>query len=424
MDAVCHDALVERVLSYLPFVVYDGKARSFVLCTQRGYVDATGLDLEHQHVRFSTLCTAIVKNRNVDAAWQALCPSEQEIIHLVCPETRGSEGCRALKERLTSIEAVQRLVAFLQFASYEGQACLGLTLQTWRLLQFIAASIKGGSRSSQWTSEAWKMLLLDEQEAWMKKFGPGVPNPKEIKTSLGGAYMHPYLDPLVNCQKRRDLLAFHALVLKSIGKIPEASSLPENKWRAVRALRALVDRDESPFPLSLVALFVDDVVAVSALRDYFAFWIGEKKASVFKEYDGKFWQGHPATVYYATRVIQRYTRLKSSMVRFQRFQYPKLGNCCYCDVMALYCKDCLELKSIPNFTHPPPGRSVAIDINADSVVCQLCKSTRVIEVPLFEPCNPSVGLSLSHPDRQPLHICDGSPFCFIKTSYLGSCGTC
>lgn len=144
MDAVFHDALVERVVSYLPFVVYEGKARSFVLCTQRGYVDATGLDLEHQHVRFSTLCTAILKNRNVDAAWQALCPTEQETIHLVCPETRGSDGCRALKERLTSIEAVQRLVAFLQFVSYEGQASLNLTRQTWRLLQFIAASIKGG----------------------------------------------------------------------------------------------------------------------------------------------------------------------------------------------------------------------------------------------------------------------------------------
>lgn len=353
MDAVFHDALVERVVSYLPFVVYEGKARSFVLCTQRGYVDATGLDLEHQHVRFSTLCTAILKNRNVDAAWQALCPTEQETIHLVCPETRGSDGCRALKERLTSIEAVQRLVAFLQFVSYEGQASLNLTRQTWRLLQFIAASIKGGSRSLQWTSDAWNALLLDEQEAWMKKFGPGVPNPKEIKTSLSEAYMHPYLDPLVNCQKRRDLLAFHALVLKTMGKIPEASSLPENKWRTVRALRGLVDRDASPFPLALVALFVEDAVAVSALRDYFAFWIGEKKASVFKEYDGKFWQGHPATLYYVTHVIQRYNRLKSSVVRFQRFQHPKRGNCCYCDVMALYCKDCLEIKSIPNFSHPP-----------------------------------------------------------------------
>lgn len=424
MDAVFHDALVERVVSYLPFVVYEGKARSFVLCTQRGYVDATGLDLEHQHVRFSTLCTAILKNRNVDEAWQALCPTEQETIHLVCPETRGSDGCRALKERLTSIEAVQRLVAFLQFVSYEGQASLNLTRQTWRLLQFIAASIKGGSRSLQWTSDAWNALLVDEQEAWMKKFGPGVPNPKEIKTSLSEAYMHPYLDPLVNCQKRRDLLAFHALVLKTMGKIPEASSLPENKWRAVRALRALVDRDASPFPLALVALFAEDAVAVSALRDYFAFWIGEKKASVFKEYDGKFWQGHPATLYYVTHVIQRYTRLKSSVVRLQRFQHPKRGHCCYCDVMALYCKDCLEIKSIPNFSHPPPGRSVAIDINANRVVCQLCKSARVIDIPLFKPRNPSVGLSLSHPDRQPLHICDGSPFCFMKTSYLGSCGTC
>lgn len=404
MDAVFHDALVERVVSYLPFVVYEGKARSFVLCTQRGYVDATGLDLEHQHVRFNTLCTAILKNRNVDAAWQALCPTEQETIHLVYPETRGSDGCRALKERLTSIEAVQRLVAFLQFVSYEGQASLNLTRQTWRLLQFIAASIKGGSRSLQWTSDAWNALLVDEQEAWMKKFGPGVPNTKEIKTSLSEAYMHPYLDPLVNCQKRRDLLAFHALVLKTMGKIPEASSLPENKWRAVRALIALVDRDASPFPLALVALFAEDAVAVSALRDYFAFWIGEKKASVFKEYDGKFWQGHPATLYYVTHVIQRYTRLKSSVVRFQRFQHPKRGNCCYCDVMALYCKDCLEIKSIPNFSHPPPGRSVAIEINAHRVVCQLCKSARVIDIPLFEPRNPSVGLSLSHPDRQPLHI--------------------
>lgn len=424
MDSIFYDALVERVLSYLPFVVYDGKARWFVLCTQRGYVDASGLDLEHQHIRLSTLCKAILKDRNVDAAWEALCRSERETIHFVFPETRGDKGCRVLRERLSSVEDVQRLVALLQFVSYEGRASLNSSLQTWRLLQFLAASIKGGNRSSQWTTDAWNKLSLDEQEAWMKRFGPDVHTPKEIKTALDEAYAPPYLDTLANCQKRQDLLTFHALVLKTMGKVPDAAPLPEIHWRTVRTLRVLVDRDKSPFPLALVALFVEDGVTVSALQDYFAFWIGEKNATVFKEWGGKFWQGHPETHWYVTHVIRRYARLKSSVARIVKFRDPKRGHCCSCQTMALYCKECLEIKTIPNFSHPPPGRSIAVDINANRVVCQLCNSIRVVGIPLFEPRNPSMTLSLSHPDRHPLHICDGSPFCFVKTSYFGSCGTC
>lgn len=84
-------------------------------------------------------------------------------------------------------------------------------------------------------------------------------------------------------------MVFYTFVFKTIGKVFEVSFLSENKWRIVRVLRVLIDRDVSSFFFVLVVLFVEDVVVVFVLRDYFVFWIGEKKAFVFKEYDGKFW---------------------------------------------------------------------------------------------------------------------------------------
>lgn len=431
MDPVVYEALLERAISYLPFVNYDGKAGLFVLSTQRGYVDANGLVLEHQHVRLSKLVTAIFRDRNVDVAWEALSHTERLTIYVTCPETRGSDGCQALGSVIASPKDVHRLVALLQFVAYEGNRALIRTLQTWRFVQFVAAVLKGGSRSSQWTTDAWNQLMREEQDAWRLKFGPRAHKPKEIKAKLSkrwiqGAQGGTYLEPLAICQKRRDLLAFHALVLKTTGQVPEVPTLPNMRWTAVRALTALVDKDVSPFPLALVALFVEveDVEVVSALRDYMAFWRGDKTASVFKRWNKTFWQGHPTAIYYVTHVIRRYSRLKSSFVRLVEFSHPKRRTCCPCEIAALYCKNCLEIKSIPNFVHPPPGRSIALDINADRVVCQLCKSTRIIRVPLFDPLNPSVSLSLSHPDRQPLHICDGSPFCLVKTSHIGTCSTC
>ena len=428
MESTVFDALLERAMTYLPFVVYDGNTRGFVLCLQRGYVDAAGLALEHQHVRFSNLCSAILKERNVDAAWEALEPSERQVIHLACPETRDA-GCRTLKPRLSTKTDLYRLVALLQFVAYEGHAILSPILQTWRLVQFVAAAVKGGSRASQWSLDAWQHLTLEERDAWKARFGSNEYKPKDIKRELTTFCAqqernHPYLDALATCQKRRDLLAFHALVLKTAGPIPEKTVLPEVTWRTTRALRVLVDRDKSPFPLAMVAMVVHDGTVVSALRDYFAFWRGHKSATVFKRWDHAFWQGKPTALYYVTRVVRRYARLRSSLARFVSFSQPKRGECCPCETTALYCKDCLELKSIPNFSHPPPGRAIAFDVNADRVVCQLCKSTRIIGVPLFNSLNPSTTLSLSHPDRNPLHICDGSPLCFVKTSYTGTCRSC
>lgn len=74
-----------------------------------------------------------------------------------------------------------------------------------------------------------------------------------------------------------------------IGKVFEVLFLLENKWCIVCVLRVLIDRDVSLFFFVLVVLFVEDVVVVFVLWDYFVFWIGEKKVFVFKEYDGKFW---------------------------------------------------------------------------------------------------------------------------------------
>lgn len=424
MGPVIRDALLERAVSYLPFVVYDGKAGLFALCKQSGYVDATGLDLEHQHIRFINLCSTVFHERNVNAAWLTLCRSEQETIRSIYPESNPSDGCRALRSELFSMKDVHRLVALLQFVSFEGLVSVHNTLQTWRLVQFLAAALKGGSRSSQWTMDAWNRLTVHERDAWRKTFGPSVSTPKEIKTAINESWINPYLDALAICQKRRDLLTFNALILKTAGKVPETPNLPAISWSTVRALKVLVDRDKSPFPLALLALFIEDVEVVAAFRGYFAFWRGEKTASVFKQWDGKFWQGHPTSLFYMTQVLRRYARLRSNRARFVGLDYPKRGESCPCETSALYCKDCLEIKSIPNFSHPPPGRSIALDVNANRVVCQLCRSTRVIRVPLFNPENPSVTLSLSHPDRQPLHICYGSPFCYVKTSYLSCCGTC
>lgn len=428
MGTVLPDALLERVMTYVHFVVYDSKARLFVLCVQRGYVDATGLGLEHQHVRFSNLCSAIFKDKTKAArsAWEALAHTERQVIHLVCPET--TTDYLVLKEtRFVSTTDIYRLIALWQFVAYEGHADLARILQSWRFLQVVAAAVKGGNRASQWILNAWQQLTPEEQNAWQESFGPQTYyKAKEIKRQLTTTLGVPF-DALTICPNRRDLLAFHDLVLKTTGSWSSSvSSIPGVTWRATRALTALVDSDKSPFPLAMVALFVNDEAVVSALRDYLAFWRGYKTPAVFKRWDGSFWQERPAALYYVNHVVRRYARLKSSLVRFVAFGQPKRGEeqWCPCDTTALYCKDCLEIKSIPNFSHPPPGRSLAFDVNANRVVCQLCKSTRVIGVPLFNPRNPSTTLTLSHPDRAPLHICDGSPFCFIKTSYTGTCRTC
>lgn len=430
MERVVDDALLERVVTYIPFVVYDGKARWFVLDIQRGYVDAAGLELEHQHVRFTNLFSAVMKGRNIESAWQALEHSEHQAIHLISPETTEIETrYEALKKRLSSKMEMHRQVALVQFVTYEGHGDMCRIERTWRLLQLVAATVKGGSRALQWSANAWQLLSPEEQNSWTARFGPSGSKPNEVKKqieALFDGYLddHPYLNYLAICQKRCDLLAFHAVVLKNIGQVPKVTEVPGVTWASCRALRAIVDRDDCPFPLALVPLFVEDGDIAFALRDYLGFWRGEKPATVFKRWDGPFWQSKPTAVFYATLVVQRYARLKSSLVRFVPFHQPKRGSSCPCQTTALYCKDCLELKSIPNFSHPPPGRSIALDMNANKVVCQLCKSPRIIRVPLFNSLNPSTSLSISHPDRFPLHICNGSPLCFVKTSYVGSCRAC
>lgn len=430
MERAIDNALLEKVLTYIPFVVYDGKARSFVLCVHRGYVDATGLGLEHQHVRFAKLLSAVVKGQDIQAAWEALEHSERQALHLACPEmTIVETDCSVLKTRLSSNTEVHQLVAFFQFVAYEGHCDMALIGRTWRVLQLVAAAVKGGTRALQWTTKAWQRLTTEEQDSWTRQFGPLGHEPKEMKKQLKtfcSRYVddHPYLDDLAICEKHYDLLAFHALVQKTIGSVPKMTQIPGVTWATRRALKAIVDKDNVPFPLAVVALVVDDGDVVSALRDYLGYWRGKESNAVFKKWDGEFWQGKPAAVFYITSVIQRHARLKSSHVRLVQLDQAKQGECCPCRTAALYCKDCLELKSIPNFCHPPPGRSIAFDINADRVVCQMCKSTRVIQVPLLNPLNPSTTLSISHPDRSPLHICNGSPFCFTKTSHVGSCRAC
>ena len=430
MECVIDEVLLERVLTYIPFVLYDGKARSFVLCVHRGYVDAAGLGLEHQHVRFTKLLSAVVKGRNIQVAWEALEHSERQAFHLAFPETMGIEADHStLKKRLSSDKELHRLVALLQFVAYEGHGDMPRIDQTWRVLQLIAAAVKGGTRALQWTAKAWQLLTAEERDSWTKRFGLRGYEPKEMKKQLEAfcaRYVddHPYLDELAICPKRCDLLTFHAAVQKIIGQVPKVTQIPGVTWSTRRALKAILDKYDIPFPLAVVALVADDGEVVSALRDYLGYWRGERPKTVLSKWGGEFWQKKPAAVFYMTLVMQRYARLKSSQVRLVSFDQPKRGDCCPCQTTALYCKDCLELKSIPNFCHPPPGRSIAFDINANGVVCQMCKSTRIIRVPLFNPQNPSTTLSISHPDRSPLHICNGSPFCFAKTSYAGSCRSC
>lgn len=430
MGSIIDDALVERVLTYVPFVVYDGNARCFVLCVQRGYVDATGLGLEHQRVRFASFLTCVYKNTNVESAWRDLENSERRVIQLACPETNDSEtGCSELKARLSSSTELHRLVALWQFFAREGNDDVPRIFRTWRFIQVVAAAVKGGSRAKQWTKSAWQSLTADEQTSWMKKFGSMAHLPSEISNRLKAFCSrlvddHAYLDGLVICPKRCDLLTFHSAVLKVVGSVPKVPEIPEVTFAARRALIAIIDKDCSPFPLALVPLFVNDRNVVAALKDYFQFWQGKKTDAVFKQWDTRFWQCNIAAVFFVTLVVKRYARLKSSLVRFMPFKQPKEGKGCPCETAALYCKDCLELKSTPNFKHPPPGESIAFDVNQDRVVCQLCRSARIIRVPLFNPLNPSLTLCISHPDRNPLHVCDRSPFCFAKTSYVGSCRTC
>ena len=56
MEQIVDDALIERVLTYLPFVVYDGRAGCFVLRTQRGYVDANDLGLARTIYQSAFVC--------------------------------------------------------------------------------------------------------------------------------------------------------------------------------------------------------------------------------------------------------------------------------------------------------------------------------------------------------------------------------
>ena len=234
MERAIDNALLEKVLTYIPFVVYDGKARSFVLCVHRGYVDATGLGLEHQHVRFAKLLSAVVKGRDIQAAWQALEHSERQALHLACPEmTIVETDCSALKTRLSSNTEVHQLVAFFQFVAYEGHCDMALIGRTWRVLQLVAAAVKGGTRALQWTTKAWQRLTTEEQDSWTRQFGPLGHEPKEMKKQLKtfcSRYVddHPYLDDLAICEKHYDLLAFHALVQKTIGPVSKMTDTRGN----------------------------------------------------------------------------------------------------------------------------------------------------------------------------------------------------
>ena len=152
----------KKLFTYMPFVVYDGKARSFVLCAHKGYVDATGLGLQHQNVRFAKLFSAVVTGRDMQVAWQALEHSERQALHLACPETTIIKAdCSVLKTRLSSNTEVHQLVAFFHFVAYEGHCDMTLIGRTWRVLQLVAAVVKGGTRALQWTTKAWQRLTTE-----------------------------------------------------------------------------------------------------------------------------------------------------------------------------------------------------------------------------------------------------------------------
>ena len=356
---------------------------------------------------------------------------EREVIHSVYPSTREEKPeCSTLKTHLQSKVDIHRLVGLLQFFAFEGHNDVIRIHRTWRLLQLVAGATKGGNRAKLWTSKAWQSLTREEKSSWETRFGSLAYQPTTITNRLQEfctrfLSSHSYLDAMVISHKRFDLLAFHHHVLKTIGQVPNETEIPGVSWKSRCALNAIIDTDQCPFPLAVVAFFIcNDQVAVSALKEYKQFWEGKLTDRVFKKWDRQFWKNHPAAVYYISTVVKRYARLKNSLVRFMSFKNPKQGACCPCQTTALYCKDCLEIKSIPNFKHPPPGGSIALDVNTDRVVCQLCKSPRIIKIPLFNPSNSDTTLSITHPDRSPLHICNGSTYSFTLTSYNGSCREC
>lgn len=254
--------------------------------------------------------------------------------------------------------------------------------------------------------------------------------------------------------KRTTLSAFHADVLRVVGgtrseRDPkfvggigsvgvEAKSCAGVPLRTLLALQRVVDADATPFPLSLVVLFSKDECVGNALRDYHSYWTGRaSRKEAFGQWDKRFWQKHPREKTLVMATVYRYARLKGQRLRYLRLprarrsrrggreRLASTSSRCDCSTRVRFCQQCLKMLSYPDVQHVPSGRSVLLDANSCRVACQTCNSSRVTLVPLRTKRNVSVSLTLAHPDRLPVSVCDRRLNCGNVTSNPdGDCRRC
>lgn len=227
------------------------------------------------------------------------------------------------------------------------------------------------------------------------------------------------------CPKRCTLLAFHSFLLRTIGSAEYCGGV---SLRTIFSLQRIVDSDRSPFPLSLIALFTKDRAAVRAIRDYRLFWKGRKcQKEVLGKWNRQFWTSRPDELVLVTVVVQRYCKLKSQRIAYMPLAVPKhlAAERCNCPAKVRFCKQCMKTITYPDIRNVPSGRSVLLDVNSKKIVCQTCNSTRITRIALFEKFNDSVTMSIGHPDRHPVRVCNSNASCLNVTSNLdGDCGRC
>ena len=248
--------------------------------------------------------------------------------------------------------------------------------------------------------------------------------------------------------KRTTLSAFHADVLKHVvgttrRKTRVSTTTKDERaaakgrscagvaLRTLLALQRAVDADVTSFPLSLVVLFTKDESVGNAVRDYHAYWTGEmSRREAFGKWDGSFWQQRPREKTLVTAAVYRYARLSGQRVRYLRrpVRRPFRGRDrreCDCSSRVRFCEQCLKTLSYPDVQHVPSGRSVLLDANSCTIACQTCNSSRVTSIPLRSRRNDSLTMTLAHPDRLPISVCDRRPECKNLTSNPdGDCRRC
>ena len=350
------------------------------------------------------------------------------------------------------LEQVLHLVPFATYDTKSGRYAsntrddddLGEKLENG--VSFVASLLKSNARSAATTiGEAWTRLDPRQRRDLLRycgavaaaREGPCWKTLREELVGVAKARMPRVVaSELALCTKRCNLTAFHSWMLRVIGTAKQCNGVPLG---LVCTLQGMVDRDVSPFPLSLVTLFSRDRRVNEAIRDYHAYWCGahESHRRVFTKWNRDFWQSRPREWTLCTVVCHRFARRRGQRLRYVRRRTYEEDDAaaaaaaatrhrCDCPARVRFCRRCLNLLTFPDILHAPKGRGVLLKTDTLEAVCQTCNTARVTSVALWSRRNPHLTMTIGHPDRQPVRVCDGNDGrCINVTSNPdGRCGSC